>query len=55
MKDAEYKDQELLDEVVNSCLDRWNSDDKRTRYFCDHFKEWLKQMPEELKPIALDY
>lgn len=55
MTTEEYNELDLLlNKVVNSCLARWNSDDERTKFFCDHFKEWLQQMPEDMKPIVLE-
>lgn len=41
-------------EVYDRCLERWDSSDKRTEYFSDHFEEWFSQIPEEIQDVVLE-
>ena len=47
---------ENYEEIKKACLEKWQDEfeiDKRLQYFCNSFHDWLEQIPESAKHIAL--
>jgi len=46
-------DEEEKYSIVSQCLNKWNTEDKKTIYFAENFDEWIEQIPQEILDTVL--
>ena len=46
-------DEEEKYSIVSQCLNKWNTEDKKTIYFAENFDEWIEQIPQEILNTVL--
>lgn len=43
--------QMVTQNIIEDCLNRWESQDDKTKKFSEQFREWIAQIPDDTKPI----